>query len=541
MELAEVAEPRVVATGARRARQIRPPAVIWVPAALVAGGMVLPLAYLVLRTLGVGTEVWDQLFRSRTLEILIRSTLLVVAVTGASVVIAVVLAWLTVRTDLPLRRSWSVITVLPLVIPSYVGGFVVVVALGPKGLLQGWLAPLGVERLPEIFGFPGAMLTLTLLSYPYVLLPVRAALWRLDPSLEETSRSLGKGPAATFARVALPLLRPALAAGALLVALYTLSDFGAVSLLHYETFTWAIYIRYGYFARDLAAALSLVLVALALGLLILETRTRGRAQYYRSSTGAIRPPTTIRLGRWRWPALAFCTVVAFLSLVMPVSVLGYWVARGVSAGEPLLLLWSYARNSLYVSGLAAGVAVMAALPLAILTVRYPGRISGLLERVSYIGFALPGIVVALALVFFAVRYATPLYQTMGLLILAYVVLFLPTAVGAARTSLLQVSPMLEEAARSLGRTPLRVFATITFPLVRPGILAGAAMVFLLTMKELPATLILSPIGFRTLATSVWSATEDGFFAQAAAPAILLILASSVPMIFLVSRGWRQAE
>jgi iron(III) transport system permease protein len=502
--------------------------------------MVLPIAYLILRTLGAGTEVWDLLFRSRTLDILIRSAVLVVAVTGASVAIAVPLAWLTTRTDLPFRGVWSVITVLPLVIPSYVGGFLVVVALGPKGVLQGWLAPLGVERLPEIFGFPGAMLTLTLLSYPYVLLPVRAALGRLDRTLEETSRSLGKGPWATFFQVAFPLLRPAIAAGALLVALYTLSDFGAVSLLHYETFTWAIYIQYGYFARDLAAAFSLVLVALALGILILETQTRGRSRYYRSTTGVAQPPLTFRLGRWRWPALAFCTTVVLISLVMPISILGYWVARGVSAGEPLLLLWSHARNSLYVSGLAAGLVVIAALPIAILAVRYPGRISGLLERFSYIGFALPGIVVALALVFFGVRYATPLYQTLAILIFAYLVLFLPTAVGAARASLLQVGPMVEEAARSLGRTPLQVFATITFPLVRPGILAGAALVFLLTMKELPATLILSPTGFKTLATSIWGATEDGFFAQAAAPALLLILASSVPMAFLVLRQRREA-
>jgi len=224
---------------------------------------------------------------------------------------------------------------------------------------------------------------------------------------------------------------------------------------------------------------------------------------------------------------------------MPVAVLVYWVLRGISAGEPMLLLWSHARNSLYVSGLAAVVAVVAALPIATLTVRYPSRISGLLERISYIGFALPGIVVALALVFFGIRYATPLYQTLGLLIFAYAVLFLPTAVGAARTSLLQVNPMIEDAARSLGKTPWQVFATITFPLVRPGVLAGAAMVFLLAMKELPATLILSPIGFKTLATSIWGATEDGFFAQAAAPALLLILASSIPMALLVLRGDRK--
>ena len=540
MELREAAGSRMeVVGGGQRARRARPPAAILAPAALVGMGMFIPIAYLVLRTLGAGAEVFDLLFRSRTLEILVRSGLLAAAVAGASVAIAAPLAWLTVRTDLPFRGVWSVVTALPLVIPSYVGGFLVVLALGPRGMLQGWLEPLGVERLPEIFGFPGAAMTLTLLSYPYVLLPVRAALGSLDPSLEETSRLLGRGAWATFFKVTLPLLRPAIAAGALLAALYTLSDFGAVSLLQYETFAWAIYIQYGYFARDLAAALSLVLVALALSILVFEARARGRAAYYRNATGAVRPPPAVRLGRWRWPALAFCFSIALLSLVMPMSVLGYWVVRGVSAGEPLLSLWSQARNSLYVSGLAALVTVLAAVPIATLVVRYPGRLSSLLERFTYLGFALPGVVVALALVFFGARVATPLYQTLSLLIFAYMALFLPTAVGAIRSSLLQVDPALEEAARSLGRTPFRALLAVTVPLARPGILAGAALTFLLTMKELPATLILSPIGFKTLATSVWGAAEEGFFTQAATGGLLLILASAAPMAFLILRGERR--
>ncbi|MCH7511559.1 MAG: iron ABC transporter permease, partial [Chloroflexi bacterium] len=208
---------------------------------------------------------------------------------------------------------------------------------------------------------------------------------------------------------------------------------------------------------------------------------------------------------------------------------------GVPAGAPLLLVGDGALNSLYVSALAAVATVVAALPVAILTVRYPSWISSLLERVSYIGFALPGIAVALALVFFGARYATPVYQTLGLLVFAYVVLFLPVAVGALRASLQQVHPHVEEAARSLGRSPLRVFLTVTLPLMRWGILASAAGVFLITMKELPVTLILSPIGFKTLATSTWSAASAAFFAQAAAPALLLMLVSSVAVGLLMFR------
>ena len=516
----------------------RPPVLLLLAAVSVAAVLLLSPSYLLIRTLGAGPEAWDLLIRIRVLEILGRTLLLVGVVTGASILLAIPLAWLTVRTDLPFKTVWSVATALPLVIPSYVAGFIVVVTLGPKGMLQGLMEGMfGLERLPDISGFPGAALTLTLLSYPYVLLTVRAAFFRLDPSLEEISRGLGRNPWATFFGIILPSLRPAIAAGGLLVALYTLADFGAVSLLRFETFTWAIFLQYeSALDRGLAAALSLVLIAIALALVGGEAFTRGRWRYYRSGSGASRPLSPVRLGRWRWPALGLCAAVVMASLVLPMSVLVYWVFRGVSAGEPLLLLWEAARNSVYVSAIAAGASVAAALPIAALSVRFPGMLSGILERIAYIGFALPGIAIALSLVFFGVNYAPLLYQTTGLLVLGYVVLFVSAAVGAARSSFLQVSPNVEEAARGLGRTPLGVFASVTLPLVRPGIVSGAALVFLLTMKELPATLILSPIGFQTLATSIWSAASEAFFAQAAAPALLLILTSSVPLAFLLLRS-----
>ena len=516
----------------------RPPVLLLLAAGSVAAVLLLSPSYLLIRTLGAGPEAWDLLIRTRVLEILGRTLLLVGVVTGASILLAIPLAWLTVRTDLPFKTVWSVATALPLVIPSYVAGFIVVVTLGPKGMLQGLMEGMfGLERLPDISGFPGAALTLTLLSYPYVLLTVRAAFLRLDPSLEEISRGLGRNPWATFFGVILPSLRPAIAAGGLLVALYTLADFGAVSLLRFETFTWAIFLQYeSALDRGLAAALSLVLIAIALALVGGEAFTRGRWRYYRSGSGATRPLSPVRLGRWRWPALGLCAAVVMASLVLPMSVLAYWVFRGVSAGEPLLLLWEAARNSVYVSAIAAGASVAAALPIAALSVRFPGMLSGILERIAYIGFALPGIAIALSLVFFGANYAPLLYQTTGLLVLGYVVLFVSAAVGAARSSFLQVSPNVEEAARGLGRTPLGVFSSVTLPLVRPGIVSGAALVFLLTMKELPATLILSPIGFQTLATSIWSAASEAFFAQAAAPALLLILTSSVPLAFLLLRS-----
>ena len=199
----------------RTSVRLRPPAVVWVPALLVAAAMILPLVYLVFRALENGpSEVVEVAFRGKTLAVLARSVALAAIVTAASVAVAVPLAWLTVRTDLPGQRVWAVLTALPLVIPSYVGGLVLVSVLGPRGFAQGALAPLGVERLPEIYGLPGATLALTLFSYPYVFLMVRGALRGTDPALEEASRSLGSGALATFFRVTLPQLKPAIIAGA---------------------------------------------------------------------------------------------------------------------------------------------------------------------------------------------------------------------------------------------------------------------------------------------------------------------------------------
>lgn len=509
---------------------------LWGLAALVAVALLLPAVYLVIRAFGAGEAAWQDLLRVRTLAIIGRTLWLATAATAASALIAVPLAWLTTRTDLPLRRLWAVLTPLPLVIPSYVGAYLMASALGPRGLLQQLLeGPLGLTRLPEIYGFPGALITLTLLSFPYTLLSVRAALSKMDPALEEASRSLGHGPWKTFWRVTLPHLRPALGAGSLLVALYALRDFGAVAIMRYDTFTHAIYLAYRTFDRSQAALLSLVLVVLTIVFLATEAQTHSRVRYYPSGSGAARPLRLARLGLWRWPAFGFCAGIVFFSLGLPAGVLVYWLIRGLNAGESLIALGPAAWNSALASGLAALTTLFAALPVAIIVVRRPGWPTRLLERLTYSTFALPGIVIALALVFFGANHAPWLYQTLPMLLLAYGILFLPQAVGAVRAALAQIHPNLEEAARSLGRPPLQVFSSITLPLLRPGLVAGASLVFLTAMKELPATLILAPIGFTTLATSVWSAVSEAFFARAAAPALLIVLLSSLPMAFFILR------
>ena len=516
-------------------RRRRPPLALAVLGALVGASALLPVVYLFVRSAG-GAEAWELLASSRTLGILWRTLLIIATVTAFSALVAVPMAWLSVRADIPGRRLITIAAALPLVIPSFVMATTAIQLYGSRGVIQGFLSPLGVERLPGIYGLGGATLVLVLTTYPYIYLTVRGSLRRLDPSLEEAARAMGYGAVRTFLFVTVPMLKPAVAAGALLVALYTLSDFGAVALLRYQTFTAAIYLQYeSSVNRALAAGLSMVLVVLAVALLAGEGFTRGRARYHRSTAGAVREGRLVDMGPWKLPALGMAMMPIAAGLLMPVALLSYWLVRGLVNDQVMAPLAAPVWNSVTVSLMAAGVTVAAAIPVAVLSVRYRSMWTRLLERVTYIGFGLPGVVVALSLVFFGVNVALFLYQTTWMLVFAYMVLFLPAAMGAVRSSLLQVSPRVEEAAASLGRSPWQVFSSVTFPLVMPGVLSGAALVFLLTMKELPATLILSPIGFKTLSTAIWSAATEAFFARTAAASLLLIVVSGVPTAYFVLR------
>ena len=516
-----------------RGRLSRQPLVLIGLAAIVAAAVLMPPVYLGWRA-SESSAIWQQLTDESTLRALWRTVLLTVTVTVTCIAVSVPLAWLTGRTDLPLRRFWTVVLALPLAVPTFVGGFVVVSALGPGGLLQDLLEPLGVDRLPSIFGLPGAWFVVSIFSYPYIFIQVRASFARLDPSMEEVSRSLGKGAWETFRRVNLPQMRPAIAAGALLVALYAISEFGAVSMLRYDTLTPLVYLQYTTsFDRASAAVLGLPLIALAIGILAIDSLTRGRAHYY--SRAQRSPARLLPLGRWRWPAFAFCAFIAALGLGLPVAVVLYWLVRGLSAEGTTSFLLEAAINSTHASALAAIVAALACLPVAYLSVRHPGWSSGVLEKASYAGQALPAITIALALVFFASNYVTGLYQTVWILLFAYAIRFLPVAMGAIRSSLMQVNPNTEEAARSLGSGPLRTFTRITAPQTFPGVSAAMLLVFLTAMKELPITILLSPIGFDTLATEIWNSTSEAFFTRAALPSLILLLISAFAVMLMLRR------
>ncbi len=506
----------------------------WWPALAAVGLLpsLIPLTSLIVATIRDGAVATVP--AARLVELMVNTLALAAAVTAAATAIGTATAWLVTRTTVPLRRMWSVLVTLPLVMPSYVLALTLLGATGPSGVLSDLASGLGLGPIPTPDGFLGSWIALTVFAVPYVHLAAMPAIRSIDPSIEEASRSLGMGRWRTFRRITVPMLRPATAASALLVALYTISDFGVVSLLRYDTFTRAIYAQYqGRLDRRPALTLALVLVVVAVAIVWFERRTRRHARY--EGTAPTRSPRT-DLGRgWTVAALVFFAGLAGVSLALPGAVLGTWLARGISQGQAMAAPVAETFRSVGVSVAAAVVAAVTAVPVAMVIVRGRRRTAAVTEAVTWMSYALPHIALGLAMVTFALRVAPGLYQTTGLLVIAYVAMFLPQTVGTASDSLRRITPSLEEASRSLGRSAAQTTWRITLPLMRRGLIAGGALVFLTSMKELPATLLLRPNEFETLAIRIWAATGEGFYTRASIASLILLAVSAIPLALVTIR------
>ena len=504
----------------------------WATALVLLIPVLIPPVSLLAQSLGGGLDTG--LSAARLFELLMSTLALTLAVTVTALALGATTAWLTTMTDVVGRRFWMLLAALPLVVPSYVAALTIIGATGQAGLFATWW---GLE-IPTPYGFVGAWLALSIFLAPMAHLLLVPGFRRVDPSLEEAARGLGASRAKVLRTVTLPLLRPGLTAAGLMISLYTVADFGAVSLLRYDTFTRAIYTLYvGQIDRSPAILLSLVLMLIAWTILWGERRTRTRSRYFTSKPARDRQRIRLRGGR-RVAALAFLTTNTVLGLVIPVAVLGFWLSRGLEAGTSVALLWEEVGRSVGVSVLAAVVAVIAAFPLAMVTSRKPGRLSGAVESMVWGTYSLPHIAVGVALVGFALTVARSLYQTVTLLVGTYVVMFLAQAMSSTQDSLLRTSPDLEDASRGLGRGQLATLTRITIPLAAPGMIAGGALVFLSAMKELPATLLLRPNGFETLAIRVWSSTGEGFYSQAAVAGLFLLAVSVIPLLAVTRRDLR---
>ncbi len=493
----------------------------------------LPGLFVLFRTIRLGANIGTAV--SETWQPLWRTVLLAMSVAGLASGVGTILAWLIVRSDLPGRAVWRVILVLPLVLPSFVGAAAFLAALAPGGVVHAVLEAVSIRSPQSFRGFFPALLVLTVFTYPYVLLPVAARLLRLRPELEESARLLGHSAGATFVKVTLPQLRPAIMTGSLLVFLYTVSDFGAVQLLGYDTLTRVIYAtRLSSRGVSFASASVLILLALAAVGAERQARRKDRAD----EQARIQGLSSTKLGRWKVLALGFVALVSLVGFVLPIVSLLTWSYRGLVAGRvDVALLVGPLLNTAAVGVVTALVAVGVVLPVAVLSVRHE-LFAARISSVAVIGgFAVPGIVVAISLVFWALNVPglDRLYQTFPLLIFAYVVHFASQAMGAAELAVRAVPRQLRESALVLRPSRFGRLRRIDWPLMRPSLASGAGLVLLSTIKELPASLLLSPIGFSTLSTKIWGSYEDGFYAEVGVASLLLIGMSAVLTWVLVIR------
>ena len=499
-----------------------PPWYLMLPAIVVGTGVLLPLAYLLVRAFQAeAADLAQIVFRARNLYLFVNTFLLAAGVLAVGGLLATPLAWLTTRTELKGKRIFTLLGVLPLAIPGYVMAYALLGLSGPDGIV----ASLFGLRFPPLSGYWGALIALSLCTFPYLFMNVRSALLGLDAALEESAESLGYKTWEVSRYVVIPQLRPTLYAGGLIVGMHVLGDFGVVSLMRYETFSFALYSQRQSFDRTYAAWLAFMLLALAGVFIYIEAKLLRGTKLHRTGTGPPRKVPLIPLGPWRAPAYIFLGVLAFASVILPTVTICFWMLKE-NVPSNIQSLYEALAGSIFASTPAALLSTCFAVPLAYLGVRYPTSLSRILERVAYIGYATPPVAFALALIFFTLL-IPGIYQTLWVLVFAYTLHFLAEAIGPVRGALYQAPPRLEEAAQSLGYSPLKAFFKATFPLLRGGLTASTALVFLSAMKELPLTVLLSPAGYETLAGNVWSYMEEAEFAKAAPYALAILLFSAL--------------
>lgn len=494
-----------------------------------------PLFFVTHSSLQLSIERWFGLWTSRLPGLIWNTLSLAIMVAIGAFVLGLSSAWLIVRREFVGRRLAVWLLVLPLTIPTYVFAHIYTILLEPSGWLGGlWITLFGEGSLPNLYNVFGVGFVLSLAGFSYVFLLVRDALSRTHQNLEEAARIQGASPSQVFWRINLPMLRPAIAAGLALVVLHVLSDFGAVSMLRYQTFTLSIYLQMnGRFDYQAAAALSLILVSLSLTFLVLERFFRKRQRYYSSAQSRKVVPRQARgmeqLLIWSW--LGLITLFAF---ILPFAWMLVWSWHAWFKDLIDAAFWGYVGNSLWISVLAASTAMLAGLPVALYHARRRDYLSQACVHLASIGFVLPGPVIALGILAFVLAMVPSIYGGMLMLVLAMVIRFLPLAVQSQESAVQQLTPSIEQAGRSLGAGPLQNLWRVVLPMMRGGLISAWVLVFIDTLKELPATLLLRPTGFDTLPVRIWIEASEEML-ELAAPAALMLVIGTLPVLWFLMR------
>jgi iron(III) transport system permease protein len=509
---------RPAAPAPRPDKSARPGRLVTATVTALVAATFIPLGYVVWGTISVGwRRAYELVVRPGVGELLFNTVALVILTVPLCVVIGVGVAWLVERTDLPGRSLWRPLFVAPLAVPAFVNSYA-------------W-----VGVIPSLHGLWAGVLITTLSYFPFMYLPVAATLRRLDPTVEESSRALGSDTPGVFFRVVLPQLRLAILGGGLLIGVHLLAEYGAFAMIRFTTFTVAIFQQFQVtFDGAAGSMLAGVLVMLCVALLIAEAAARGKARYARIGSGAPRAASPVRLGHSMFPALAALATLAILALGVPVWTLLRWLWIGGADVWELDAIGTALAQTIGLASMAAILTTALAFPVAWVAVRSSGVLARVVEGANYITSSLPGIVTALALVTVAIHAVRPLYQSVALIVFAYVLLFMPRALVNVRAGLAQVPISLEEASRSLGSSPSATFFRVTLRLTAPAAAAGASLVFVAVATELTATLLLAPTGTRTLSMLFWSYSSELDYAAAAPYALVLVLLA-IPVTVVLFR------
>jgi len=518
------------------ASNIRKPGWLAVLAFAVVALAAMPLIYVISSSSGLDAQGWARLWQSRLPELISNTLTLAVTVAITSLLFGLGSAWITARLEFKGRKAAIWLMVLPLTLPTYVLAHIYTVVSDDDGWLGGiWLA-LGGNSL-DVYNLAGTTLVLSLAGFSYIYLLAFSALTQMTRDREEAARLLGANRLRVFLTVQLPLLRPALAAGMAVIILHVFSDFGAVSMLRYQTFTLAIYNQMtGRMDFQAAAALSLMLVFFSLTFLVLERFFRRKQRFYASAQSKLHERKQLSSKQtvlvWTWLG-----GIATLSFIMPAIWLVNW--SGIAVGEGLLdsTFWGYAWNSGVVAFSVASITLILAFPIAFYHTRKHSHTSNAIVNLSSVGFVLPGPVIALGILAFILAQLPWAYGTLLALLLALSIRFLPLAVQSEESALQQLTPSIEQAGRMLGAGPLGNLRRVVFPVIRSGLAAAWVLVFIDALKELPATLILRPTGFDTLPVRIWMEASEEML-ELAAPAALVLVVGTFPAIWLMMKAQR---
>jgi iron(III) transport system permease protein len=505
--------------------------------------ILLPLGYVTSQALSADPAIWNRLWTTRIPELLGNTVRLAASVACLTLILGVSTAWLVTRVEFPARRLWEGALVLPLAMPTYVLAYIYSYILGFGGPVERlWQMVAGPgAHIFSPHSFLGATLVMTLDTFPFVYLLSRSALLNMNVSFEEVSRASGISRMKTLWLVTLPLMRPSIAAGVALVILYVVSDFGAVSLLRYQTLTYAVFQQMtGRSDNSAASILSLLLVGFALMFLITERWFRHRSRFYQT-TGRYRTPARHRYG-WLGTSLVtmYLVLVVGASFGLPASLLVLWSISPEAQATIDSRFYGFLWNSGFLAACAASAGVLLGFPLAYMASRRPTWLNLGCLHAAYAGYVLPGPVAALAVLVLCLHLTPFIYGSVLVLIVAYIIHFLPAGLQSLEPALQQITPNLEEVARTLGLGARESWQRVTLPLMRSGFIVAWVLIFLQTMKELPATLLLRPVGFDTLAIRVWMEASEEYYQLAAPSALLIVLLGLPTLLLLLSKDWRAA-